>query len=145
MGRRCTRNPPARGSKAAFELRSGMHGLMVTCNRDQEARCTSEIMQILENVSEPQDMRFNDEIPSDKSEVLGGVEGHKDFANLIAREVASLKGRNNKQLQAVTLGGISCILFIRTKADPLELALKIFSPTVEFMIRFGPCSDETKL
>jgi len=129
MGRRYGSNAPARGGKAAFELGSGMYGLMVTCNKDQEARCTSEIMQLLEKVTELQDVRSDDESPSGEGEALGTVEGHNSFADSIAREVAVLKARDNKQFQTVALGGISCILFIRTKTDPLELALKIFSRT----------------
>lgn len=95
-------------------MQPGMRGLFVTCFRDQEARCTSEILQLLDKVSE-----------CDTTEAAMGVTS-KDFAASIASEVATLKAKSGREYQAQAVGGLGCIVFIKVNDDPLWLAQKLF-------------------
>lgn len=99
----------------SFDIQPGMRGFFVTCFRDQEARCTSEILQLLDRISE-----------HDTNEPTVGESTH-DFANSIASEVAHLRAKTNRKYQAQAVGGLSCIVFIKTAEDPLPLAQKLFA------------------
>lgn len=110
MGKR--RNAP---KSRSFDIQPGMCGFFVTCFRDQEARCTSEILQLLDRVSE----HDTDEPNVD--------EAAHDFANSIASEVAHLRAKTSRKYQAQAVGGLSCIVFIKTIEDPLPLAQQLFA------------------
>jgi hypothetical protein len=99
-----------------------MMGVMVTCSRNQEARCTSEVSQLLDKALEelgtcPQATSADSAAPS------------TSFADEIAKEVAELKNASTRQYQAIGMGELSCMVFIKTLpslGDPVSLIGNLF-------------------
>lgn len=105
-----------------------MAGILVTCARNQEARCTSEFCQILESVLEAEEARSLSE-SGDAPPVSNWTTG--DFSADIAREVAELRNRSTKDYQALRTGEVNCMVFIKlgkNRGDPSQIVQKIFQP-----------------
>lgn len=111
-----------------------MAGILVTCARNQEARCTSEFCQILDSVLEAEEEAF----PSQTGDASGSEATPPtanwttgDFSADIAREVAELRNPSRKDYQALRTGEVNCMVFIRlgkNRGDPSQIVQKIFQP-----------------
>lgn len=102
-----------------------MTGVMITCQRNQEARCTSEVSQLFDKVFE-QRASFTTLLPvnSDKNSPLP-----VNFTDEIAKEVAMLKNPLTKPFQVVGTGDLSCIVLVKlspSAGDPVELVGELF-------------------
>lgn len=99
-----------------------MRGVMVTCSRNQEARCTSEISQLLDKALDERSIQA----PVD-TDAKGGAT--TSFADEIAKEIAELKNSSTRPYQAVGMGELSCIIFVKFSSqvgNPVELIDTLF-------------------
>jgi hypothetical protein len=106
-----------------------MTGVMVTCGRQQEARCTSEILQLLEKVLEEDGHLQSDDRLQGEGQGLPQAKS-TSFADEIAKEVAQLRNASARPFQAIGTGEVSCIVFIKLApsagGDPVKLVGDLF-------------------
>lgn len=95
--------------------------ILVTCSRNQEARCTSECIQLLEKVTEA-DLQVEED-PAE-SETL------TDFADELAKEVAVLRNAKGKAFQSLGMGEVSCMVAVKvvpSLGNPVDIVQKLFT------------------
>jgi hypothetical protein len=103
-----------------------MKGLLVTCFRNVEAKCTSEVYQLLDRVYEVTGDEKTDEHDSGLS-----------FEEQIKAEVGQIKDRKEKPFLALDTKGLQCIVFLRClkDTDPVEATNKMFDLVRDRSIR----------
>lgn len=109
------------GQKSArFELLPNTHGIMVTCQRNLESRCASEMAQLLDRVlEEDMDKHFAVDVSDAKDE---------SFEAQIAREVKQIRSAANKLYRIMGSGELQCIVFFELVnfIDPLQVVERLF-------------------
>lgn len=96
-----------------------MSGILVTCARNQEARCTSEASQLLDTVIAQSSYETDQTEQQDE---------HVSFADEIAKEVAELKNVRGRPYKAIGLGDATCMVFLKLSPinDPVSMVSKLF-------------------
>lgn len=128
----------------AFDVHPGMTAIMVTCSRNQEARCTAEICQLLDRVI--------GESPSSLPSAAGTststeTHGNAGFEAQIAAEVAALRDAASRPFCAVGTGELSCIVMVRVAAglgDPVALVGRLFEGAVHAARCVASCAALTR-
>lgn len=103
-----------------FELVPNTHGIMVTCQRNLESRCASEMSQLLDRVlEEDMDRHFS---------VDGSDAKNESFESQIAREIKQIRSAANKLYRIMGSGELQCIVFFELVKfiDPLEVVERLF-------------------
>lgn len=105
--------------KGGQPIEFGMSGVLFTCFRNYEAKCTTEAYDLLGRVVEV-------EVESTSAVQPGSVEAE------IAAEVASLTTRKDKRFLAVGVNEMHCMAFIKTDRDePCNLATELMKAVVD--------------
>ncbi|KZZ96438.1 THUMP domain containing protein [Ascosphaera apis ARSEF 7405] len=106
-------------------LESGQCGIFVTCNRNQESRCISEMVDILSDDLEQH-------MPQPESDEKDG-DLDDDIEAQIRKEVEELQPKNSKApFQAIRLE-VPCVSFIRldNSLDPVQIVRRLCSDAVQ--------------
>ncbi|KAI5293130.1 hypothetical protein KEM52_005812, partial [Ascosphaera acerosa] len=113
-------------------LESGQRGIFVTCNRNQESKCISEMVDILSDYLEkrmPEGDGANGGGDRRADDTAVDLDLDGDIEAQIQRELESMQPQNNKApFHAVQLD-IPCVSFIRLDAplDPVQIVRDLCS------------------
>lgn len=102
-----------KGLQSKETVQVGMAGVLVTCFRNAEAKCTNELYYLLS--------RAQEQLEEEKEEQEQKVDEENDetakeavcFADQISAEVGGLKKRSSKQFIALDTKGLQCLVFAR--------------------------------
>lgn len=120
----------ARQSCTAVAPQPGMRNIILaTCARGQEARCTAELGQLIDNVLDNGDSDADEE---------GGITHGASFSELIAKEVSDLKDKGTRKHHALNVGELRCIVLVQSskKYDAVSLVSRLFPTDNPFASRF---------
>ncbi len=109
-------------------MHPGMHGVMITCHRGQESRCSAEACQLLEKALDEVQMEIT-EGPAQGQPSSTKDSGEILFEDQLAAEVASLKNAKQRLFQPVSTGELSCIIIIKLSASvgpPVDICQRLF-------------------
>lgn len=114
----CAMGKVGRSYTGKESIQSGMQGVLVTCFRNVESKCTSELYQLLSRV-----MESPVESKSDQEET--GL----SFEDQIKAEVVGLKDRSDKPFIAMDTKGLQCIVFLKAlpSVDPAHIVGELFT------------------
>lgn len=91
----------------------------MTCSRNQEARCSSEILQLLEKVTEDATTKHGEDEDRNATNI----------ADELAKEIATLRNAQGKAFQAAGMGELSCMVVIKvapSAGDPVDIVQDLF-------------------
>lgn len=124
-----------------FGITSGMRGFLISCARNQEARSTSEAINILESISTSVEHK-------EDFFLEGSEKKFESYKSLILEEVKSLRDLNQRVFHSIPLGEVECMVFIKTsnETDPVQMTNILFSEkngnkSSRFCQRFIPLTE----
>lgn len=107
-------------------IQPGMRGVLVTCFRNVESKCTNELYQLLNRVLE-----------SSTDEQSEAEETTVSFEEQIKAEIVGLKDRSSKPFMAMDTKGLQCIVFVKTaeSVEPTSVISDLFKKIREREIK----------